>query len=216
MRRACTAPSALCRRALTWSWALAQEVTTGRAEIITTIEGRTPQRYEVEIEKIALNASDANRNMVVHVTDPVLLQNTGGIVQGMSGSPHHSERQAGGRCDACAGERPHARLWHLCRKYAGNGRGRRGPPAPHKRAAFRKPGPGDACGHLPGPGFFAALRAGLGVPPGFGPAGTGLRAFPNALRKPGANHLYFVSKKRKESKYGKISLEAVAIYGNIW
>ena len=67
--------------------ALAQEVTTGRAEIITTIEGRTPQRYEVEIEKIALNASDANRNMVVHVTDPVLLQNTGGIVQGMSGSP---------------------------------------------------------------------------------------------------------------------------------
>ncbi len=67
--------------------ALAQEVTTGRAEIITTIDGRTPQRYEVEIEKIALNASDANRNMVVHVTDPVLLQNTGGIVQGMSGSP---------------------------------------------------------------------------------------------------------------------------------
>lgn len=67
--------------------ALAQEVTTGSAEIITTIDGRTPQRYEVEIEKIALNASDANRNMVVHVTDRVLLQNTGGIVQGMSGSP---------------------------------------------------------------------------------------------------------------------------------
>lgn len=67
--------------------ALAQEVTTGKAQIITTIDGRTPQYYDVEIEKIALNASDANRNMVIHVTDPALLQATGGIVQGMSGSP---------------------------------------------------------------------------------------------------------------------------------
>lgn len=67
--------------------ALAQEITTGKAEIITTISGQEPQRYEVEIEKIALNSDDPNRNMVLRVTDKRLLSATGGIVQGMSGSP---------------------------------------------------------------------------------------------------------------------------------
>ena len=67
--------------------ALAQDVTTGKAEIITTLEGQEPKRYEVQIEKIALNSDDPNRNMVIHVTDPELLEATGGIVQGMSGSP---------------------------------------------------------------------------------------------------------------------------------
>ena len=67
--------------------ALAQDVTTGKAEIITTLEGQEPKRYEVQIEKIALNSDDPNRNMVIHVTDPELLEATGGIVLGMSGSP---------------------------------------------------------------------------------------------------------------------------------
>ena len=53
--------------------ALAQEITTGKAEIITTISGQEPQRYEVEIEKIALNSDDPNRNMVLRVTDKRLL-----------------------------------------------------------------------------------------------------------------------------------------------
>ena len=65
--------------------AFAQEVTAGPAQILTTILGQTPQLYDVEIEKV----SDAEeiRNMVIHVTDPDLLGQTGGIVQGMSGSP---------------------------------------------------------------------------------------------------------------------------------
>lgn len=67
--------------------ALAQEIQPGPAEIITTIEGKTPQRYTVQIEKIALNAENQNRNMIVRVTDKRLLSTTGGIVQGMSGSP---------------------------------------------------------------------------------------------------------------------------------
>ncbi len=67
--------------------ALAQDIVTGPAEIITTIEGQTPQRYAAVIEKIALNSDDPNRNMIVRVTDPRLLETTGGIVQGMSGSP---------------------------------------------------------------------------------------------------------------------------------
>lgn len=67
--------------------AFAQEVTVGYATLLTTIEGQTPQEYTVEIEKLTLNGSDKNRNMVIHVTDPRLLNATGGIVQGMSGSP---------------------------------------------------------------------------------------------------------------------------------
>ena len=67
--------------------ALAQEVTPGAAQIYTTIDGRTPQLYSCVIEKIALNAENKNRNMIVRVTDPRLLSATGGIVQGMSGSP---------------------------------------------------------------------------------------------------------------------------------
>ena len=67
--------------------ALAQEVTTGDVEIITTVNGQEPQRYTAVIEKISLSADNPNRNMVVRVTDPRLLTATGGIVQGMSGSP---------------------------------------------------------------------------------------------------------------------------------
>lgn len=66
---------------------LAQEVEVGKAEILTTIAGGTPRRYQVEIEKIALSTDNPNRNMVVHITDPTLLAATGGIVQGMSGTP---------------------------------------------------------------------------------------------------------------------------------
>ena len=67
--------------------AMAQEVEIGTAEIVTTIEGQEPQHYAAVIEKIALSADNPNRNMVVRVTDPRLLNATGGIVQGMSGSP---------------------------------------------------------------------------------------------------------------------------------
>ena len=67
------------------SVAFAQEVMTGEAEIWTTVEGETPRSYRVTIEKI--NDADPRRNMVIRVTDKELLAATGGIVQGMSGSP---------------------------------------------------------------------------------------------------------------------------------
>jgi stage IV sporulation protein B len=67
--------------------ALAQDICPGEAEIITTVNGQTPERYSVIIEKVALGSEDPNRNMVVRITDQRLLDATGGIVQGMSGSP---------------------------------------------------------------------------------------------------------------------------------
>ena len=63
-----------------------QEVEEGAATILCAVEGEV-QEYQAEIKKIYLNSGDANKSMVIQVTDPVLLEKTGGIVQGMSGSP---------------------------------------------------------------------------------------------------------------------------------
>lgn len=63
-----------------------QSVETGPATILCTIGGERKE-YQVEIEEIRLNGKDVNKGMVLRVTDPELLELTGGIVQGMSGSP---------------------------------------------------------------------------------------------------------------------------------
>ena len=63
------------------------EVKTGAATIRSTVDGATLQEYSVEILKIYPNSNERTRNMLIRVTDPALLQTTGGIVQGMSGSP---------------------------------------------------------------------------------------------------------------------------------
>lgn len=64
-----------------------QEIVPGKAQIITTINGTKPQKYDIVIEKVALTGSNQSKNMVIRITDPELLALTGGIVQGMSGSP---------------------------------------------------------------------------------------------------------------------------------
>lgn len=64
-----------------------QEIRTGEAYIYTTVDGSRPQRYKIVIEKIDLKDSGDSRNMIIKVTDSALLEKTGGIVQGMSGSP---------------------------------------------------------------------------------------------------------------------------------
>lgn len=64
-----------------------QETETGEATILTTISGTEPKEYDIIIEKINYNSSQAVKNMVIRITDPELLSKSGGIVQGMSGSP---------------------------------------------------------------------------------------------------------------------------------
>lgn len=63
------------------------EVRTGAAVIRSNVSGDEIQEYSVEILKIYPNSRNGGRNMLIKVTDPALLQATGGIVQGMSGSP---------------------------------------------------------------------------------------------------------------------------------
>ncbi len=63
------------------------EVKTGDAVIRTTVSGDTVREYSVKILKIYPKGRGTGRNMLIKVTDPALLEATGGIVQGMSGSP---------------------------------------------------------------------------------------------------------------------------------
>ena len=63
------------------------KIKIGKASVICTLEGEERKEYEVEIKKIYINNNENNKSMVVEVTDEELLEKTGGIVQGMSGSP---------------------------------------------------------------------------------------------------------------------------------
>ncbi len=65
---------------------LKSNVKPGKASIFCTLDENGKQEYEIEIEEI-LEKDRANKNFVVHITDPRLIEKTGGIVQGMSGSP---------------------------------------------------------------------------------------------------------------------------------
>lgn len=62
-------------------------ITPGRASILTTIDGNGIQEYEVEILKVNRQGAPASKGIILEITDPELLRRTGGIVQGMSGSP---------------------------------------------------------------------------------------------------------------------------------
>ena len=74
------------RKAQTIPVALPSEITEGKAQIISTVDENEPQYYDIEITKIYKNDTD-ERNMIIKVTDSELIEKTGGIVQGMSGSP---------------------------------------------------------------------------------------------------------------------------------
>ena len=63
-----------------------QDVKKGPAYIRSCVAGQ-PCDYEIEIQKVDLNPVQENKSLVIKVTDPELLRLTGGIVQGMSGSP---------------------------------------------------------------------------------------------------------------------------------
>ena len=62
------------------------EVAVGKAQIISTVQNGITEYYDIEITKIDINSTES-KNFVIKVTDAALIEKTGGIVQGMSGSP---------------------------------------------------------------------------------------------------------------------------------
>ncbi len=63
------------------------EVKEGKATILCTLDDNKQEEYEIEIEKVYTSTNRTNKNMIIRVTNPRLLEKTGGIIQGMSGSP---------------------------------------------------------------------------------------------------------------------------------
>ena len=63
------------------------EIKPGKAQIYCTLDDNVRKCYDIEIVKVTQQSSRDDKGMVIHVTDPALLEKTGGIVQGMSGSP---------------------------------------------------------------------------------------------------------------------------------
>lgn len=67
--------------------AFADEVEEGPAEIYTVVDGQKVEKFAIEIVHAAKQPSPATKGLIIKITDPRLLERTGGIVQGMSGSP---------------------------------------------------------------------------------------------------------------------------------
>ncbi len=67
--------------------ALRSEVKEGKAYIICELENGKKEKYEIEIQRVYVSNNYDNKSMLIKVTDKRLLEKTGGIIQGMSGSP---------------------------------------------------------------------------------------------------------------------------------
>ena len=63
------------------------EIKEGHAQIITTVEDGGAKAYDIEILKLLPQDEPGSKSMIIKIVDPVLLEKTGGIVQGLSGSP---------------------------------------------------------------------------------------------------------------------------------
>lgn len=63
------------------------QIEEGPATILCSLDGKDKKEYSIKIDKIILGGGFSEKSMVIEVTDPELIRKTGGIVQGMSGSP---------------------------------------------------------------------------------------------------------------------------------
>ena len=63
------------------------EITLGSASILCCLDGQEAQLYDINIKRINNQSEPESKSMVIEVCDETLIEKTGGIVQGMSGSP---------------------------------------------------------------------------------------------------------------------------------
>lgn len=63
-----------------------EEVVCGKVKLLTSLDGSGPHYYDAEIQRVSA-ANQHTKNLILKITDPRLIELTGGIVQGMSGSP---------------------------------------------------------------------------------------------------------------------------------
>ena len=63
------------------------DVREGAASILSTVNGNNVENFSIEIQKVMYNSGKSSKSMIIKITDERLIEKTGGIVQGMSGSP---------------------------------------------------------------------------------------------------------------------------------
>lgn len=67
--------------------AMKGEAKVGKAQVLTTVDGSSPKFYDIDVVKVVSQSEVGEKGMVISVRDKELIDKTGGIVQGMSGSP---------------------------------------------------------------------------------------------------------------------------------
>lgn len=67
--------------------AMASDIKEGPAEIYTVLKDNKIEKFSIEIQEIIPNGKDEGKGMIIKINDSKLLAKTGGIIQGMSGSP---------------------------------------------------------------------------------------------------------------------------------
>ena len=95
--------------------ALRSEVKEGKAYIICELENGKKDKYEIEIQKVYVSNNYDNKSMLIRVTDERLLEKTGGIIQGMSGSPIVQNGRFVRGCNPRACSRSDTRVCGFCR-----------------------------------------------------------------------------------------------------
>ena len=95
--------------------ALRSEVKEGKAYIMCELENGKKDKYEIEIQKVYVSNNYDNKSMLIRVTDERLLEKTGGIIQGMSGSPIVQNGRFVRGCNPRPCTRPDARVCGFCR-----------------------------------------------------------------------------------------------------
>lgn len=91
------------------------EIKIGKAEIICELEEGKKKSYEIEIQKIYTNNNKDNKSMQIKVTDPELIEKTGGIIQRNEWLSHPSKRKTNRSRNPRTSKRPHHRIRCICR-----------------------------------------------------------------------------------------------------
>lgn len=78
------------------------EIKTGKATIMCSLENEKIEEYEIEIEKIFKDNNYDNKSMLIKVTDSRLLEKTGGIIQRNEWFTYYSKRQICWSCNSCS------------------------------------------------------------------------------------------------------------------
>ena len=80
------------------------------------------KEYQIRVTDIDMSGAEINKGFVIEVTDPELLEITGGIIQGMSGSPILQDGKLIGAVTHVFVQDSTKGIWHIYREYAGRGR----------------------------------------------------------------------------------------------